>query len=204
LFPFTLTAQKLQRQFLRLCFAIAIGLFLLVEYMRLGSVPPFGKAIDAFMRSFTDKRDSGDIILTHTYLLLGCAMPLWMNGAICFHVLAPYAGILVLGVGDSMASIIGKRYGKNRWPGTRKTFEGTSAAVVSTIIAGVLIFIVLHPMSAPTNIWLFPGSASLHSLQLVGLAVATSLACLLESFTTQIDNLFLPLFYEALITICLT
>jgi dolichol kinase len=59
-------------------------------------------------------------VLTHIYLLLGCALPVWLSGisaragsqppcpGVTLAALAlPMAGILALGVGDAMAAIVG-------------------------------------------------------------------------------------------------
>jgi len=37
-----------------------------------------GAKIDSFMRTFIDERDAGSLILTHLYLLVGCAAPVWL------------------------------------------------------------------------------------------------------------------------------
>ena len=87
-----------------------------------------------------DTRDSGPLILTHLYLLLGFSLPLWLfphrsyTGGVCVCVcgcvwtlsppppaskLALYSGVLALGVGDSMAAMAGKLMGKTKWPGER-------------------------------------------------------------------------------------
>jgi hypothetical protein len=39
---------------------------------------PIGSFLYKFFQSFSDQRDNGPIILTHLYLLLGCAIPLWV------------------------------------------------------------------------------------------------------------------------------
>ena len=45
-----------------------------------------------------------------------------------------YTGILALGVGDALASIVGKRVGKHRWSASStKTVEGSVAFAVSVI-----------------------------------------------------------------------
>ena len=45
-----------------------------------------------------------------------------------------YTGILAVGVGDAMASIVGKRVGKYRWSASSsKTVEGSIAFAVSVI-----------------------------------------------------------------------
>jgi len=80
--------------------------------------------IDSYMTGFTDARDAGPRILTHLYLLLGCAGPCWAwlatsgskliakrllsnqeaTGAL---VAAPLAGVAVLGAGDAAAAVVG-------------------------------------------------------------------------------------------------
>lgn len=45
-----------------------------------------------------------------------------------------YTGILALGVGDALASIVGKRIGKHRWStSSSKTIEGSVAFAVSVV-----------------------------------------------------------------------
>lgn len=45
-----------------------------------------------------------------------------------------YTGILVLGVGDALASIVGKRIGRHKWSASSsKTIEGSVAFAVSVI-----------------------------------------------------------------------
>src|SRR5687768_15311024 len=74
------------------------------------------------------------------YLLIGCAVPLWMEHS--QDTLASYAGLLIIGVGDSMvsnhfhheltlgkASLVGSTVGSTRWPDSNKTVEGTVAAI---------------------------------------------------------------------------
>ena len=47
-----------------------------------GTVAPFGTELKRLMNYFTDERDLGDFTVTHIYLLLGCATPLWIVCAI--------------------------------------------------------------------------------------------------------------------------
>jgi len=58
------------------------------------------------MISYIDQRDSGIVILTHTYLLIGCAIPLWLHCRLyVYHgasVLPALCGVLILGIGDAM------------------------------------------------------------------------------------------------------
>jgi dolichol kinase len=107
------------------------------------------------LRRFTDERDSGPLILTHMYLLLGCALPLWINlishsgsGSISYSssksdfvdLLVNLAGVLMLGIGDTMASLLGTRYGRHRLHAhTKKTLEGTIGSIVSVLFCTYLL-----------------------------------------------------------------
>lgn len=80
------------------------------EGLRFGLIPPFGYRMDLFMKSFTDNRDLGVVILSHIYLLLGCASTVWINRLHFYepvkmihnlYLIAPYSGVLVLGGADS-------------------------------------------------------------------------------------------------------
>lgn len=171
-------------RFTSVAFGAGMAGLLLAEVLRYGRVPPVGILIDTFMSSFTDERDKGPIIVSHLYLLLGCALPLWLSQDGPVHSLGPYAGILVLGAGDAMASFVGLRFGKRRWPGTRKTVAGTVACMAAVVVlAGVLSF----------------GGVVFPSWWAV--CVASGLAALLEAFTGQNDNLVLPIFFEALLSL---
>ncbi|KAF9108077.1 hypothetical protein BGX27_008489 [Mortierella sp. AM989] len=130
--------------FMHIAFSVGLAALIFLEYIRYFAVVPFGKEIHLFLVGFLDARDGGPIILSHLYLLVGCATPVWLAEQ---HILAGLSGIFALGVGDAMASIIGKRFGKNRWPGTIKTVEGTIAFVVSVMMAAGAVFVGMWLMS---------------------------------------------------------
>lgn len=58
---------------------VAANLFVLSEVLRIFRVPPFGMLLQRFMEQFIDRRDQGAAVLTHVYLLLGCAIPIWCD-----------------------------------------------------------------------------------------------------------------------------
>ena len=79
-------------------------------------------------------------MLTHIYLLLGCAAPAWLTqgGPLRsgLRPLFPIAGVLAVGVGDTAAAVFGTYFGRTPWatpeeggpddsPGSGKTVEGT-------------------------------------------------------------------------------
>lgn len=48
--------------------------------------------------------------LSHFSLLLGCALPIWMSSGYNDRPLAPFAGILSLGIGDTMVIFLFLKY----------------------------------------------------------------------------------------------
>jgi len=175
-------AIKYAPDFLALSFGLATAVLLGLEYIRVCRVPPFGSFLNAFMRAYTDSRDEGMFILTHIYLLLGCAVPVWVSS----DNIAPYAGVLILGAGDAAAAVVGSTMGKLRWIGGRKTVEGTISGIVAIILCAEFFF----------QVWLKDEM----SLAEIGayrkrVVIASITTCALEAFTTQIDNLVLPLFF---------
>ena len=88
--------------------------------------------------------------LQHRILIrAGMATPVWLSavsstpvGACVPALSTAFSGIMVLGIADSAASAIGRRYGRHRILGTRKTLEGTLGAVLCTMVG----WLVLWPM----------------------------------------------------------
>ena len=91
-----------QQALLRLSFSGAVGIFMILEMIRFGLIQPFGRMVDKFICSFIDDRDRGPLIVSHIYLLIGCALPIWINNQVSFHPLCPFAGVIILGIGDAM------------------------------------------------------------------------------------------------------
>ncbi|ETW08997.1 hypothetical protein, variant 2 [Aphanomyces invadans] len=102
---------------LRLSYGVAVGVFIVVECIRALAAPPFGRSIALYMRMYLDHRDDGRLILSHTYLLLGCALPLWIlyptssttnldeSTSMASAALISNAGVLALGIGDAMVPV---------------------------------------------------------------------------------------------------
>ncbi|KAL3865761.1 hypothetical protein ACJMK2_043118 [Sinanodonta woodiana] len=170
----------LDPEFLYLSSVIAMAVLIALEVIRLYRVPPFGASLHQQYQVFVDKQDSGELILTPIYLLIGSSLSLWLTPC-CGHdckILPSFAGIISLGVGDMAASIGGKMFGQHVWPGTKKTLEGTLCA----ILAQLLTILILH----------FLGVAG--AVLDVKIAFAILSVSCLEAFTKQIDNLILPIF----------
>ncbi|RCI06311.1 hypothetical protein CU098_011430 [Rhizopus stolonifer] len=181
--------------FLQLAFGVALSAFIYLEYLRYFAIWPWGKSLHVFLTEFIDNRDLGPVILSHIYLLLGCASPVWLESS---NVLASLSGILSLGFGDAAASIIGKRFGRYYWPGTKKTVEGTMAFIVAVWLSS----------------WIIVYSAALLGIDDAARFVASAgrsewsdysfvitLTGLLEAFSTQNDNIVIPLYMYALVVL---
>ncbi|EPS67268.1 hypothetical protein M569_07507, partial [Genlisea aurea] len=178
-----------QPTFLDLAFGAALAVFLLVETIRIWNIWPLGHLIHQFMSAFTDHRDSDLLIVSHFSLLLGCAIPIWLSSGLNDRPLAPFAGILSLGIGDTMASMVGHKYGVLRWSKTgKKTVEGTAAGITSVLAA---CFVLLPLLAAAGYIFTMQHWSSL--------IVAVICSGLLEAYTAQLDNAFIPLVFYTLL-----
>ncbi|CAG9331117.1 unnamed protein product [Blepharisma stoltei] len=150
-------------------FLMAFWGFLMVETLR--HIKIFG-FLNEFLNSFIDTRDLGEVIVTHVYLLFGCGVPIIIGNFSNKNLLVMCSGLISLGIGDSMASLFGVKFGKKKWPKRKKTYIGTLAGWISMIIFAKLIGFELN-------------------LILIG---ALGIISLYETYTLLIDNLVLPLF----------
>jgi dolichol kinase len=97
-----------------------------------------------------------------------------------------YAGVLSLGVGDSIAAVSGTLIGRHKWPGSNKTFEGSFMSVVCQMI--VIVMIVICDNSLP-----------LLSKKVWGVLMGSVISgAIMEAYTHQIDNLILGPFQFAI------
>jgi dolichol kinase len=145
-------------------------------------------AIGKFYSKFASEQDKGGAFFTHIFLLAGIAIPAWIHGIIPqgAHWLCPFSGIVSVGIGDSVASLVGSAIGTHPWPGTRKTVEGTLAS-----IAFSLAFV--------CTLWPFSSTSSPFPIFDPAAIAAIAVSSLSEAFTPLIDNLVLPIqFYSML------
>ncbi|QRV75082.1 dolichol kinase [Ceratobasidium sp. AG-Ba] len=168
--------------FSHLSFSLAFSLFTFAEYIRYFAIYPLGAAVHVFLSEFLDEKDGGSAILSHFYLLTGCAIPLWLESSsrvLCL------AGVIVLGVGDALASIVGRKIGTLRWfPSSSKTIEGTAAFAVSVFMCDWIIAIQEFPTT-----------------HLAHLACAVVMTALLEAVSKQNDNLTIPLYLWSMLVL---
>lgn len=92
------------------------------------------------------------------------------------------SGVLAVGVGDTFASVGGIRFGKHKWPRSKKTVEGTVSGVVAQLLVVAVLVLAGGVMVTSGGCMWWTG------------VVATMLVCsVVEAFTDQVDNLVLPL-----------
>ncbi|KAG5645550.1 hypothetical protein DXG03_005825 [Asterophora parasitica] len=81
--------------FTHLSFSAAFALFTFTEYVRYFAIYPFGASVHLFMNEFLDHRDRGTAILSHFYLLTGCAGSVWLEGCVRFAFLLDFTPVLI-------------------------------------------------------------------------------------------------------------
>ena len=123
-------------------------------------LPPLSRPLSIFLAPYVDGRDlRGPIVVSHVFLLIGCAIPLWLSlaGSNTSEILArpdntleaPFgvswmaparelamiSGIVCVGMGDAAASLIGRRFGKHKWGWSGgKSLEGSLAFTVAVCL----------------------------------------------------------------------
>ena len=97
-----ITKLMIQPAFTHLSFSVAFAFFNFAEYVRYFALWPFGVSVHLFLNEFLDSKDSGTAILSHFYLLAGCASPLWLEG---HRDALAYIGVLGLGIGDALVCL---------------------------------------------------------------------------------------------------
>jgi dolichol kinase len=158
--PVTLAAPQL----MSLSYAIALCILIVVESMRSYLPTIVQEYYGRYLNPLKEHKDK--VVISHISLILGCAMPLWIHE--CTSRPTLFFGILVLGVGDSLAAVVGIQFGRRKWPSCRKTVEGSVAMWMGMALCCCCF---------PLQNWV----------------AAVTFTTLLEAFTTQIDNLILPL-----------
>jgi dolichol kinase len=161
----TMVAMLLPTIFIDPCFvalalALVLAIFILLDLIRASQLPPLSKPIAKFLTPYVDGRDlRGPVVVSHMFLLIGCAIPLWLSLAgverggeepwVSWDVkgrdVSMVAGVVCVGMGDAAASLIGRRYGRRKWPWAGgKSLEGSLAFAVAVTVGLVFGRVWLH------------------------------------------------------------
>ena len=148
-----LPATYVDPAFAALSLATVLAVFLILDLLRASQLPPLSKPIASFLAPYVDGRDfRGPVVISHIFLLVGCATPLWLTLASLPRIgatgldgwevptreVSMVAGVVCVGLGDAAASLIGRRWGHHKWVwGGGKSLEG-SAAFATAVFVGLL------------------------------------------------------------------
>lgn len=136
--------------FVSLALELVLAVFLLLDLIRASQLPPLSGPIAKFLTPYVDGRDlRGPVVVSHIFLLVGCAIPLWLSLAgverfgerpwegweVRSRDVSMVAGVVCVGMGDAAASLVGRRYGRRKWPWTGgKSLEGSLAFAVAVTV----------------------------------------------------------------------
>jgi dolichol kinase len=159
-------------QLMALAFAIALCVLMVMETIR-RDVPAFQHFYVTFLDTAKDSDDQ--IIVSHMFLIFGCAAPLDDSSAESkSSLLLAEFGILCIGIGDAMGAVVGKWLGRRKWgAGNARTLEGSLAMWLSMMLTGSMVCKTTR--------------------ELLALAISTTFVTLVEAVTVHLDNLVLPL-----------
>lgn len=145
-----LPATFVDPTFAALALALILAIFLMLDLLRASQLPPLSKPIASFLAPYVDGRDfRGPVVISHIFLLIGCAIPLWLALAALPRTGAGYlsgwevptrevsmvSGVICVGLGDAAASLIGRRWGRRKWFwGGGKSLEGSIAFALAVFV----------------------------------------------------------------------
>ncbi|KAL7823959.1 hypothetical protein V8C26DRAFT_384420 [Trichoderma gracile] len=145
-----LPATYIDPTFVALALSIVLAIFLILDLLRASQLPPLSKPIASFLAPYVDGRDfRGPVVISHIFLLIGCAIPLWLSlgslprtgsdylagWEVPTREISMVSGVVCVGLGDAAASLIGRRYGHRKWLwGGGKSLEGSLAFTVAVFL----------------------------------------------------------------------
>ncbi|KAI9783993.1 MAG: hypothetical protein M1839_002938 [Geoglossum umbratile] len=145
-----LPATYIDPAFTSLALGLVLAIFLLLDLIRASQLPPLSKPLAHFLTPYVDGRDlRGPVVVSHIFLLVGCAIPLWLSlagikrtGTGCWkgwdverREVGMVSGVVCVGMGDAAASLVGRRFGRSRWVWSGgKSIEGSVAFAVAVVV----------------------------------------------------------------------
>ncbi|KAF3989389.1 hypothetical protein FT663_02753 [Candidozyma haemuli var. vulneris] len=170
-----------QPEFTAIALLGSLVVFIVIEMIRSTRITFLGEFLYTELRFFQDDKDlKGPLNLSYIFLLAGVAAPLAYGYALGDVVnLRSYMGLVTLGLGDSLASIVGKRFGRIKWKGAERTLEGTITFMVVTFASFVVIDFYLLPEENRVKNW-------------ENTFIIAMVAGILEGSATLNDNILIP------------
>ncbi|XP_012555584.2 dolichol kinase [Hydra vulgaris] len=173
-----------ESELLALISSLVFYAFIVTEIMRVKK-NTVGLFLNNFLEPFRDENDSGKFILSHVYLILGLSLPFWLTPysilqSNSLKSLSIFSGVISLGIGDSFASIFGSLYGKSKWSGSNKSHIGTFCCFLSQFLFSIILLKGL--------------SINISFISICMLSFVCFVVSMLETFSSQNDNLILPVY----------
>jgi dolichol kinase len=150
---------------LSLLMALAVILvFLTLEALRRRADLPF---VSALYRDSEKKSMASEPLLYLLCIAALLAMSMMLDPGICL------AAIVALTVGDGIAGIIGRAFGRNRLPQSKKTWEGSLSGFVAASAIGFLFAGPLAIAGAATGMFVEAYSRRLENLSVAAASFLT-------------------------------
>lgn len=171
-----------------------IFLFATAELVRSQNVWPLGQWLRKVLAPFQDEKDQGGLSLSYVYLIVGATIPIvydYMQHGESASIIR-YLGIIALGLGDTMALIVGHKFGSWKWKGSTKSVQGTIAFVVTVLATCVGLDYYMQQNNSVNFIRVSNWENVL---------VATLIAGVLEGVCDVNDNFLIPLMISGVISL---
>ncbi|KAK0109803.1 hypothetical protein ONS95_002475 [Cadophora gregata] len=198
-----LPATYVDPTFAALALSLMLAIFLLLDLFRASQLPPLSKHLAYFLTPYVDGRDlKGPVVISHIFLLIGCAIPLWLTlgtlprtgndyfagWEVPIREVSMVSGVICVGMGDAAASLIGRRYGRRKWLwGGGKSIEGSVAFATAVGLALILAKAWLRIGGWPAN------NEDSWVMTVLKAGVAAGIASLTEAVLTGgNDNVVVP------------
>lgn len=172
---------KFEPEFTLISLLGALIVFIVIEMLRLNKITFVGRWLSDILIKFQDFKDlKGPLNLSYIYLLFGSTLPVLLEYTYSRKVTEKsYLGLVSLGVGDSMASLYGKKFGKLRWALNSKSIDGSIVYILSCLF--VLKGIEVYALASPVKNW-------------ENLIVTILLGAIVEGASSLNDNFLIPAF----------
>ena len=156
-----------------------LWLYIIDEIIRFTRFTFVGQWLSKSLLVFQDFKDlKGPLNVSYIYLIAGVSLPMVFDYCIDKRVsIKSFLGVISLGLGDSSASIIGKRFGSVKWKGGPKSIQGTVAFVLITF--GGLFLVDQYLLNGQVADW-------------EPVFVCCLIGGILEGVSTLNDNLVIP------------
>ncbi|KAK5952597.1 dolichol kinase [Knufia fluminis] len=190
--------------FFALALMIVLAVFLMLDLFRASQLPPISRPLTNFLAPYIDGRDyRGPVIVSHIFLLIGCAIPLWFSLAsterlgdgpwagweVASRDLSMVSGVICVGMGDAAASLFGRRYGRTKWYwGGGKSIEGSVAFTLAVMIGLMASWLWLR-----IGGWVEFDAREIPLAALKALAAGAGASLMESTLTAANDNVVVPI-----------